>query len=470
MTTLRKRSHKALHDQKLQRNLGKILPQVVVSRHKGVSAVENWEELRTYGHQVKAHTMSRLHHYLQEFEGNVIAHGGKVFWADTATEANEFILELAHKRGVRKVVKSKSMLGEEIFLNQALEKAHIETVETDLGEYIVQMAGDRPSHLVAPALHMSKEEIAQLFTDNLGMPPTDDAAEITAKARQILRQEFLTAQMGITGVNFGVAETGTVVVVENEGNARLSIALPRIHVAIMGIEKVLPRMADLPVFLKLLTRSATGQKITSYINFIHGARYPGELDGPAEFYLVLVDNGRTQMLEDELLRQTLYCIRCGACLTACPVYDNVGGHCYGSTYPGPIGAILTPQLDGLPEGNEHPFVSSLCGACHDTCPVKIEIPHILLKLRQLVQEAKNSKASRLPFEKLSFKLWSKVMVSPKAYCRSANWLRKLAVLWPGGMPTRLQIPPLNRWSDKRDLPQLARKSFREIYQTKEDLT
>ena len=359
------------------------------------------------------------------------------------------------------------MLGEEIHLNKGLEAAHIEPIETDLGEYIIQLAEETPSHIIAPALHKSKQEVADLFTEKVNMPPTDDVQQITATARRILRTHFLTARLGITGVNFGVAETGTLVVVENEGNARLSASVPEVHIALMGIEKVVPRAADLSIFLKLLSRSATGQKITSYVNFINGPRRPDELDGPDEFYLVLVDNGRSKILADSFLRQTLACIRCGACLNVCPVYQRIGGHAYGSTYPGPIGVILTPQLLSEEEAPEHPFASSLCGACYETCPVKIEIPHILLELRERVQRRKNDKASHTPLEKWSMQAWAWSMSSSRRFA----WLSKLMRSAQGwlltGKEPRISLPPLSGWTKHRDLPRLPKKSFRELFQAEE---
>jgi L-lactate dehydrogenase complex protein LldF len=457
---LRKNSRQALQDVKLQRNLKKILPQVLLSHDQSVASVENWQELRDYAHRVKSHTMGHLDHYLVELEQKVVAQGGVVFWAESAKDATDYILELAHKREITKVVKSKSMLGEEIGLNEALEQAHIDPVETDLGEYIIQLLGQKPSHIVAPALHLSQEDIAELFVNKLGMKPTQDIKLITLTAREKLRSHFLSARMGITGVNFGVAETGSIVVVENEGNARLSLSVPQIHVAIMGIEKIVPRQSDLAVFLRLLTRSASGQPISSYVNFIHGPKRDSEIDGPTEFHLVLVDNGRSQLLQDELFRQTLFCIRCGACLTVCPVYQHVGGHCYGSTYPGPIGAILTPQLEGLKEAPGHPFMSSLCGACGETCPVKIEIPHILLSLRDRVQRQLNQKASHLSPEKLGMWLWSQIMSNPSLYRGLSRWKGRFIRLL--GNKAAVHLPPLSRWMADRDLPNLPERSFREL--------
>jgi L-lactate dehydrogenase complex protein LldF len=461
MIEIRPQIQSALSDSQLQKNLRMTLSKTAIARQQVIAEVPNWEELRQHARQVKAHTISRLGEYLEQLESNVIAQGGHVIWADNGQEALDFIFQLALERGVRKVVKSKSMLGEEIRLNEELHRNGIEPIETDLGEYIVQLGHEHPSHIVFPALHKSKEQVSELFADKLGMPPTTDCEKITATARRVLREHFLSARMGITGVNFAVAETGTIVVVENEGNARLSVSLPRVHVAIMGLEKVIPRAADLSVFLKLLTRNATAQRISTYVNLINGKRRAGELDGPSEFYLVLLDNGRSKILADEFLRQTLYCIRCGACLDVCPVYQTIGGHAYHSTYQGPIGAILTPQLLSLEEAPEHPFASSLCGACREICPVKIEIPHILLKLREKAQDQKSARAGRLPVERWGLQAWSWIMSSPGRYVIANRLARVLAGVF--ARKGRNLVPPLSQWTRSRELPKLAPRTFRELF-------
>ncbi|MCZ6877954.1 MAG: LutB/LldF family L-lactate oxidation iron-sulfur protein [Acidobacteria bacterium] len=458
----------ALADETLQGNLRRALVDTPHPRDEAVSEVPNWEELRRYARDVKAHTLSRLPVYLQSLEEKVLEQGGKVIWAETGQEAVQFILDLSHRRGVREVVKGKSMLSEEIHLNRALERAQIKPVETDLGEYVIQLAGEKPSHLVAPALHKSRKEIADLFVQKLGMAPTGDVLEIIATARKLLRHHFLTARMGITGVNFAVAETGTIVIVENEGNVGLSVSVPEIHIALMGIEKVIPRSRDLAVFLKLLIRSATGQKMTSYVNCLNGPRRSDELDGPQEFYLILVDNGRSKILADDFMRQSLSCIRCGACLDVCPVYQTIGGHAYGSTYQGPIGAILTPLLTSVGEAPEHAFASSLCGACYEVCPVKIQIPQILLKLRERVQSERNGKTARISLEKAAMQVWARVMCSPALYTRLGGWARILQnTFWKNGKP-KLPFPPFSRWLKHRDLPALAERSFRELYSSSQE--
>ena len=458
----------ALQDRRLQENLPRTLEHAQAARARAVEEVENWEDLRTHASRVKGHTLDRLDDYLIRLEKSIEGAGGKVLWANDAAEAIDFILQLLHQREATRVVKSKSMTTEEVDLNAELEKAHISPLETDLGEYIVQLAGQKPFHLVAPALHFSAREVAKLFEQERGMPYTEDVKELTAWARRHLRMEFLKADVGISGVNFAVAETGTLVIVENEGNALLSTSSPPLHIALMGIEKVVPRLADLPIFLKLLTRSATGQPISSYVHFITGPRRPGEPDGPEELVLILLDNGRSRILRDPYLSQTLHCIRCGACLNACPVYQTIGGHAYGSTYQGPIGAILTPQLYNFEEALEHPFASSLCGACGEVCPVKIEIPHILLKLRGRIQQEHAVRASRLPFERLGFRFWAWAMSDSNRFESLSLWLRRLQGLLLSGPLVRLPFSPLKKWVRSRELPQLPPESFREIHQRRRD--
>jgi L-lactate dehydrogenase complex protein LldF len=453
----------ALADETLQGNLRRAFVDTLHSRNQAVSEVPNWEELRHYARDVKAHTLSRLPEYLQSLEEKILEQGGKVIWAESGQEAVQFILDLSHRRGVREVVKGKSMLSEEIHLNRSLERAQIKPVETDLGEYVIQLAGEMPSHLIAPALHKSRKDIADLFVQELGMTPTGDVLEIVATARKLLRHHFLTARIGITGVNFAVAETGTVVIVENEGNVGLSVSVPEVHIALMGIEKVIPRSRDLAVFLKLLTRSATGQKITSYVNCLNGPRRSDELDGPQEFYLILIDNGRSKILADSPMRQSLSCIRCGACLNVCPVYQTIGGHAYGSIYQGPVGAMLTPLLTSVSEAPEHAFASSLCGACHDICPVGIPIPEILVNLRERVQSEKNRKAARFSVERLAMQIWARVMCSPILYARLGRWARMLDKVFGKSAMGRLPIPLFSRWMKHRDFPAVPPRSFRELY-------
>lgn len=457
MKEIRSQTTQALRDELLQENLSGTLGKVLEGRARAVAEIPNWEELRDYAERVKLHTLNHLPEYLEQFEARILEQGGTVLWAKDAAEASGLVVELARDRRVRQVVKSKTMLGEEIGINPALEAAGIQPLETDLGEFIVQLARENPAHLIAPALHKSRAQIGKLFSEYLGCPLTDDPKEMTRLAREHMRGQFLSAKMGITGVNFGVVESGTIVIVENEGNVRLTTSLPPIHVALMGIERLLPNDQDLAVFLKLLVRSATGQRMTSYVNFLRGSRQAGELDGPKEFYLVLIDNGRSRILDDPELRATLHCIRCGACQNICPVFQKIGGHAYNSIYQGPIGAILTPQIDSVEEAPQHPFASSLCGACEEICPVKIPIPRMLLELRSRV--TKTSSGSRTA--KLLWMLWAWAAVSSGRWRTFTGFGRFLL-----GFCRLFRLPPLARWLRTRDFPKAPRRTFRQQYTRK----
>jgi L-lactate dehydrogenase complex protein LldF len=361
---------------KLENATGRHLEHVAETR----AEFPRFDEERDIARRIKEDAIGRLDDLLVQLKQRLEANGCTVFVAADAGEAREHVLKLAADRGVKRVVKGKSMTTEEIGLNHAFEQAGIEAVETDLGEYIVQLRGERPSHIITPAIHLSKEDIGKLFCERLDIPFTARPEELTAVARERLRPIFLGAEMGVTGVNFAIAETGTLVLIENEGNGRLSSTMPETLVALMGIEKVIPKLENLPHFLEVLARTATGQKLTCYTNFINGPRREDDLDGPREVHVVILDNGRSAMLADPVLREALYCLRCGACLNVCPVYRRIGGHAYGSAYPGPIGSIVSPNLFGSAAAHL-PFASSLCGACRDICPVKIDIPRMLLHLR-----------------------------------------------------------------------------------------
>ena len=437
-------------------------------RGAAISTVDDWEGLRELASSIKDDTARHLDRYLEQFVAAAEAAGATVHWARDGVEACRVINEIAAERAVRKVVKSKSMVSEEIHLNHALMDEGLEVVETDLGEYIIQLAGETPSHIVAPAIHKTKGQIAALFEKALGMPPTEDVAVLTQTAREVLRQHFATADLGVSGVNFAVAETGTILILENEGNARLTTSVPRTHVALMGIEKIIPRFADLEVFLRLLPRSGTGQQITAYQSLITGVKQAEDEEGPDELHIVLLDNGRTGMLAHPLTRQTLWCIRCGACLNVCPVYQQIGGHAYGSVYPGPIGAIVTPQLVGLEEAAQLPFASTLCGACRDVCPVRIDIPQILLHLRSKVVEEVPASAGRPAAERLSFRLYTALMSRP----RLLGWagrMGRIAQRLMLGKRTSIgekaglagRVGPVGAWTEGRDMPTLAPKSFRD---------
>jgi L-lactate dehydrogenase complex protein LldF len=418
-------------------------------RSEAAASLSNWEELRSEARAIKDDVLLHLDSYLERFVENAENRGAVVHWARDAGEANAIITQLTVERGARNVVKSKSMTTEEIHLNEALERAGMQVVETDLGEYIIQLAHETPSHIIAPAIHKTKRQVAELFTTELGMPPTDDVGQLTSTARVTLRERFATADVGISGVNFGIVETGTIVIVENEGNIRLTTSLPRTHIAVMGIEKLLPRFSDLDVFLKLLPRSGTGQALSTYQSFITGTKRNQGDEGPEELHIIVLDNGRSRMLAHPVTRQSLACIRCGACLNACPVYQQIGGHAYGSVYPGPIGAVITPQLIGMQKAAQLPYASSLCGACREVCPVKIDIPRLLLYLRGEISEKQTSGRAR---ERLAFKLWAAIVTRPRLYERTAIVARLFQ---------RWFKPPLKAWTNGRDLRPLEAESFRE---------
>ncbi|MCL4489822.1 MAG: LutB/LldF family L-lactate oxidation iron-sulfur protein [Chloroflexi bacterium] len=410
---------------------------------------EYWQALRQAAHDLRLHAMLHLDQYLPLLEENVVRAGGRVHWAVDAAEARQIVRDIAASHDARRIVKVKSMATEEIELNHALQSDGRQVLETDLGEYIVQMAGVKPSHIIAPALHMTKEDIAALFRDKLKVDAPPDPQVLTEIARTRLRQEFLAADMGISGGNFLIAETGTLVLVTNEGNGRMCTTLPPIHTAIVGIDKGIPSWQSLTVLLKLLARSATGQKMSAYVSFVTGIAD----EGPREFHLVLLDNGRTRILQDAAARETLLCIRCGACLNACPVYNQVGGHAYGGTYPGPIGAILSPQLLGIAIAGDLPFASSLCGACAEICPVKIPIPEILLHLRRRVVEGDPAEGPAVPFAPRAIgSLAARALASRTLYRVGARGLQIIQTPlrregWLFSLP-----PPLNRWTMARPLP------------------
>jgi len=450
----------ALSNPNLQKALATATGKALDSRQLALIDVgrANWEQLRARARAIKEHTIENLDYYLAQLATNVERSDGHVFWAKTAADARRYITQLAQQKNVKTAVKSKSMMTEEIELNSALQAAGVEAVETDLGEYIVQLANERPSHINMPAIHKTRGDVADLFTRKLGVERNEDISQMAALARRVLRRRFASAQMGITGVNYAVAETGTVVLVENEGNIRLTNSLPRVHVAVMGIEKVIPKLADVDVFMKLLSRSASGQKICSYVSFLSGVKSSPRDEGPEEFHLVILDNGRIEMLANPALRESLFCIRCGACLNVCPVYQKIGGHAYGWVYPGPIGAVLTPQMIGRQRAAELPFASTLCGACRDVCPVKIDIPRMLLHLRH---EIKEDKPRNTFFERMVFKFWAAAMKTPLRYEITARAARGAQKLFGKRNKDGARILPFPRWTTTRDAPPLAARSFRE---------
>jgi L-lactate dehydrogenase complex protein LldF len=450
----------ALADTQLRRNLGKATRTIRAKRAAVVAELPDWEELRAAGQAIKEQTLAHLDSYLEQLESQVTAHGGTVHWARDAHEANRIVTGLVRDTGAAEVVKVKSIVTDEIGLNEALAAAGITAHETDLAELIVQLGHDRPSHILVPAIHRNRAEIREIFLREMpGVDPglTDTPAALTEAARLHLRRRFLSARVGISGANFAIAETGTLCVVESEGNGRMCLTLPDTLITVMGIEKVIPSWRDLEVFLQLLPRSSTGERMNPYTSMWTGVT-PG--DGPQRFHLVLLDNGRTAALADPAGRPVLHCIRCSACLNVCPVYERTGGHAYGSVYPGPIGAVLSPQLTGVEDNASLPYASSLCGACYDVCPVRIDIPSILVHLRaRHVEEA--ARARRVPTaEAVAMAAASWVMASPARYAAAQRSGRAGRALRRSGRIRRLP-PPLSAWTAARDAPAPPARTFRE---------
>ena len=453
----------ALADAQLRRNLGRATRTIRAKRAAVVAEVSDWEELREAGRAIKADVMARLPELLEQLEEQVTARGGVVHWARDAEEANGIVVDLVRATGSTEVVKVKSMATQEIGLNEALEAAGIAAHETDLAELIVQLGHDQPSHILVPAIHRGRAEIREIFLrEMVGVDPalTDEPTHLAEAARTYLRAKFLSARVAISGANFAVAETGTLTVVESEGNGRMCLTLPQTLITVMGIEKVLPTWRDLEVFLQLLPRSSTGERMNPYTSTWSGLT-PG--DGPSEFHLVLLDNGRTAALADELGRTALHCIRCSACLNVCPVYERTGGHAYGSIYPGPIGAILTPLLTGLDGSSANdslPYASSLCGACYDVCPVKIDIPSMLVQLRaEHVEQARANHPMPTP-EALAMAAAAFVMARPRVFDRATRLLGLGRLFARRGRIRTLPFP-LSAWTSSRDAPSPPAQTFRQ---------
>ena len=444
-------ARKALADTQMRRNVGHATQSIRTKRSAAVAECPDWEQLRLAGSALKQDVLARLPELLEQLERNVIDQGGVVHWARDAEEANRIVTDLIRATGADEVVKVKSMATQEIGLNEHLLAEGITAVETDLAELIVQLGDDWPSHILVPAIHRNRAEIRELFTRK--MPGiellSDDPRELAMAARGYLRQKFLSAQVAVSGANFGVAETGTLAVVESEGNGRMCLTLPDTLITVMGIEKVIPTFADLEVFMQLLPRSSTAERMNPYTSMWTGV-HPG--DGPREFHLVLLDNGRTSVLADPVGRAALHCIRCSACLNVCPVYERTGGHAYGSVYPGPIGAILSPQLTGAGgHGDPNaslPFASSLCGACFDACPVLIDIPSILVHLR--AEQVDADRGGMPSGQDLAMKAAAWVMGSPRRF----GWAEKAA---GAGMVAGRFTP----WAESRDLPDVPKETFRQ---------
>ena len=451
------RAHRALGDTQMRRNVRKAVTTIRAKTARVAAELPDWEALRDAGREIKRATLAGLDRHLDTLEAAVTRAGGVVHWARDAAEARELVTTLVQAEHANEVIKIKSMTTDEIDLNPALEAVGIRPFETDLADMIVQLAHEKPSHLLVPAIHKGRAEIRALFAREMARPDLTDAPpELTRAAREHLRRKFLTTKVAISGANFAVAETGSVVVVESEGNGRMCLTLPEVLISIMGIEKVLPRWSDLEVFLQLLPRAATGERMNPYNSIWTGVR-PG--DGPRAFHLVLLDNGRSKILADPVARETLYCIRCSRCLNVCPVYERAGGHAYDSMYQGPIGAILTPQLRGMEAAGSLPFASSLCGACQEACPVRIDIPRILVHLR--------GRARKDPAEALVMK-GAGVMFSSAArleWAENAGRAAQAPLVRDGGIP---RLPgALSGWSLSRDFPAIPKQSFRQWWRARE---
>lgn len=449
-----------VQNSQMRRNVRHATDVIRTKRNRVAAELPDWEQLRAAAHAIKEHTLRNLDHYLVQFEAACTASGGRVHWANDADGANQIIADLIAATGEREVIKVKTMTSDEIGLNAALERAGITPYETDLADLIVQLGNDKPSHIVVPALHRNRAEIRALFREKMGRPElSDNPEELAAAARSYLREKFLRVPVAISGANFLAADTGSICVVESEGNGRMCVTLPRVLITLVGIEKVIPAFSDLEVFLQLLPRSATGERMNPY-NSIWTGVTPG--DGPQEFHVVLLDNGRTRVLADEFSRQILDCIRCGACLNACPVYQQTGGHAYGSIYAGPIGAILTPQLQDLKHSQSLPYASSLCGACYEACPVKINIPDILVYLRSEI--VKNGDAP------ISERIAMKIAALSLATASRLSAAQKLGRIVQSPVEDEgiiRKLPGiLGNWTGVRDLKAIPSQSFREWWRSR----
>ena len=449
------RAQHAIADPHLQTALDRATGRMMVARRQAIALIPDGEAARDHAQRIRAHTIANLDTYLDQFVAAATANGVHVHVAEDAAAATRTVVDIARQHAVRRVVKGKSMVSEEVELNAALEQAGMRVVETDLGEYVIQLDRDVPSHIIAPIIHKTKEQVADTFRRELHATDEDvaDITQMTAFARRMLRAEFLAADMGVSGVNFAVAESGSLCLVENEGNGRLSTTVPRVHVALMGLERIVPTAQDLAVMLRVLARSGTGQPLTVYTNVITGPRREDDPDGPSHLHVVLVDNGRSRMLRTEL-EEILHCIRCGACLNACPVYQEIGGHAYGSVYPGPVGAVFTPGAFGLGPWADLPQASSLCGACKEACPVRIDIPRMLLALRARAEHEGYSPG----WVGAGLHTYRLLATHPRLF-RFASAMATRLSRWiaPGGLD---RLPgPLAGWTKHRHFPPMATETF-----------
>lgn len=426
---LRERMHAAVNDPHLRQSFRGAMDFLMAKRAAQFPDESELVSLRSLSEAIRQYSLSKLPDLLEQLEANLTRNGVKVHWAETPEEANAIMLGIAQAHQARLIVKGKSMVSEEIEFNHAMEAAGVGALESDMGEYIVQLAGEKPSHIIMPAIHQTKQQIAKLFAEKIpGVDYTDNVDALIQIGRRVLREKFEVADIGLSGVNFAVAETGTLCLVENEGNGRMCTTVPKVHIAITGIEKVVEKLEHVAPLYSILTRSATGQAVSTYFNMISGPRRGEDKDGPEEVHLVLLDNGRSQAYADEQLRKTLQCIRCGACMNHCPVYTRIGGHAYGTTYPGPIGKIVSPHMMGLEQTHLLPTASSLCGACGEVCPVKIPIPELLIRLRGEANSAPHANPAMVgqgaaydPKISLLWRMWARVYAHPAAY-RAFSWL------------------------------------------------
>ncbi|SDE06106.1 LutB/LldF family L-lactate oxidation iron-sulfur protein [Sporomusa acidovorans] len=458
---LRDRAVKALKDDQMRQAVRKAVDRLSGNKDKAARELPNWEEWREQTRLIRQHTISHLDYYLKTLTENVRKAGGQVHFALTAEEARKIITALCKQYQAKQIVKSKSMVTEEIHLNPALTAAGMEVVESDLAEYILQLAGETPSHIIVPAIHKNRYQIAELFSQVAGEQVEPETPALTAFARKVLRGKFMSADIGITGCNFAVAETGSITLVTNEGNARLTTALPNVVISVMGMERIVPTFEDLETVLSMLPRNATGQKLTSYVSVINGPRRPGDIDGCEKFHVVIVDNGRSRMLADEEYRQALHCIRCGACFNVCPVYRQIGGHAYGSVYGGPIGSVITPLLENDFEfWGELPYASTLCAACTSVCPAKIPLQDLLFKLRQRRVSAGHTHV----FEKFAFGMWKRFFKLPGTYkfAMKAASIGQKPLVNNGYISA--QLPLLSNWTNSRYMRAAADTTFRERWE------
>jgi L-lactate dehydrogenase complex protein LldF len=453
----KRKAAEELADQQLQLNLQRVRPKFVGKRAAAIREIE-FEKMRAVAAEIRDRVLNDLDVYLEQFEKTAVANGATVHWAETPEDVNRIVCDIAKLNRVEKVIKSKSMVSEESALNHALESIDVKVVETDLGEYVAQLAKEPPFHIIAPVLQKSKEEVSALFEKHHRSAPKKSIPELCREAREVLRPHFLTADMGISGGNFLIAETGSVMIVTNEGNGRMTTTMPKIHVAITGIEKIVPTLEDVSVLLRLLPRSATGQSISNYVSMLTGAKNKNEVDGPEQMHFILVDSGRSKLVGTDL-QEALRCIRCGACMNHCPVYQNVGGHAYGWVYPGPIGSVLTPMYVGLENAPDLPNASTFCNQCGVVCPVKIPLPDLLRKLREKQMQRK----LRSPYERIALRVWSWFSSHPAAYAiSSAIGVRLLKMM--GGRKKFLRYLPFGSgWTKGRDMPAPQGKTFRELY-------